>query len=223
MTKTLWYLKQLDLFKGLPKTDLETIVAALHNRACMRGEIVFDPDSKNKVFILKEGTMQVYQLSPEGKKVIIEVLKPGSVFGDLGITSPTETYVEATTDGIICSMEKNRFFEFMSRYSAVSEKLLRYLFAKLVYAEERIASMAVDSVVNRFIKLILDLGRNYGFENQGKVEIKEQFTHEELAQMLGVSRQTMTTIINQLEKRQMITRKQRRISFVKDRLLSSYR
>ncbi len=220
MSKKIWYLQQLDLFADLKGEILSKIESLFTMKEYCKKEIIFEPGDQNKVFILKTGQVEVYQLTPSGKKVIIEVLKPDSIFGDLGIDTENETYVEAKTDSYVCLINKDKFFHLISGYPVLSEKLMRKLFNRLILVEKRVSSLAVDSALERFVKLLLSLGKKAEGNTQEKanMELAEKFTHEELAQMLGISRQTMTTLINRMEKDGLLLRSGKRLQFEKSRL-----
>jgi len=211
----LWYIQQLDLFKGLAIDKLQNIESLFAMKEYSKREVIFEPGDKDKVFIVKTGQVELYQLSPSGKKVIIERLLPDSFFGDLGTEGESELFVEATTDSYVCSMRKDKFFSLVSQHPELSEKLMKQLFHRLMQVEKRMSSVASDNAFHRLIKLFLNLGKK---KSQDYMEISEKFTHEELAQMLGISRQTVTTLINQLEKKGLISRNGKSIQFDPSRL-----
>lgn len=210
MSKKLWYIQQLDLFKDLAKEKLQNIESFFVMKQYGKCEVIFEPGDKDKVFIVKTGKVELYQLTAQGKKVIIEVLKPGSIFGDLGSEAAVDIFVEATIESYVCSLNKNTFFSLVSQYPQLSEKLMRNLFNRLLSVEKRMSSVAVDNAFHRLVKLFLSLGKR---KSEDFMEISDKFTHEELAQMLGISRQTVTTIINQLEKKGLIKRSQKMLQF----------
>lgn len=217
MNKKLWYIQQLDLFKSLTKEKLSKIEPLLSMREYCKKEVIFEPGDRDKVFIVKTGKVELYQLSPSGKKAIIEQLLPGSIFGDLGTDSPSDIFVEATVDSYVCSIGKNKFFSLVSRYPELSEKLMKSLFSRLTAVEKRMSSVAIDNALQRFIKLLLSLGKP---TQMNSAVLSDHFTHEELAQMLGISRQTVTTIINQLEKKGLIKRSNKILTFLPSELES---
>ena len=137
------------------------------------------------------------------------------VFGDLGTDGDSELFVEATTDSYVCSLNKDKFFSMVSQYPELSEKLMKQLFNRLTHVEKRMSSIASDSAFQRIIKLLLNLGKKKADDS---MIVSEKFTHEELSQMLGISRQTVTTLINQLEKKGLITRQGKSIQFDPTRL-----
>lgn len=206
----LWYIQQLDLFKGLAKEKLHSIESLFAMKEYCKREVIFEPGDRDKVFIVKTGQVELYQLTSDGKKVIIERLLPGSFFGDLGTESESELFVEATTDSYVCSLNKDKFFALISQHPELSEKLMKQLFSRLTQVEKRMSSVASDSAFQRIVKLLLNLGKEKAHDY---MEVSDRFTHEELAQMLGISRQTVTTLINQLEKKGMIKRMGKSIQF----------
>jgi len=154
--------------------------------------------------------VELYQINSSGKKVIIERLLPGSFFGDLGTEGEYELFVEATTDSYVCALNKDRFFLLISQFPDLSAKLMKQLFHRLLQVEKRMSSIASDNVFQRFIKLLLNLGK---VKSSDFMEIPNRYTHEELSQMLGISRQTVSTLINQLERKGLIERKGKLIHF----------
>jgi len=215
MTKKLWYIQQLYLFKGLTKEKLQNIESLFAMKEYCKREVIFEPGDKNKVFIVKTGQVELYQITPSGKKAIIERLLPGSFFGDLGTEGDSDLFVEATIDSYVCSLNKDEFFSMVSQYPELSEKLMKQLFNRLTQVEKRMSSVATDSAFQRIIKLLLNLGKKKADDS---MIVSEKFTHEELSQMLGISRQTVTTLINQLEKKGLITRSGKLIQFDPARL-----
>lgn len=215
MSKKLWYIQQLDLFKGLAKDKLQKIESLFAMKEYCRREVIFEPGDRDKVFIVKTGQVELYQLTPSGKKIIIERLLPGSFFGDLGAEGKAETFVEATTDSYVCSLNKDKFFAMVSKYPELSEKLMKQLFQRLIQVEKRMSSVAADNAFQRIVKLLLNLGKK---NSDDSMEVSEKFTHEELSQMLGISRQTVTTLINQLERKGLIKRTGKSIKFDPEKL-----
>lgn len=92
---------------------------------------------------------------------------------------------------------------------------MKQLFNRLLVVEKRMSSVASDNAFHRFIKLLLSLGKE---KSENIMEVTDKFTHEELAQMLGISRQTVTTLINKLEKKGLIKRTQKTLQFIPSNL-----
>lgn len=210
MDSKIWYLQQLHLFKTIPKDKLQQVEQLFFMKHYTKREVIFEPGDHDKVFIVKTGEVELYRLNPSGKKVIIERLLPGSFFGDLGTNGPIDLFVEATSEAYVCSLNRDKFFSLVSLYPDLSEKLMKQLFERLMHVEKRMSSIASDSVLQRFIQLLLSIGRE---KSKTVIEVPERLTHEEIAQMLGTSRQTITTLMNDLEKKGVIKRVKKTLQF----------
>lgn len=195
------------MFKGLDKKKLEAVESQFSMRDYCKGDVVLSPGDMDKIYILKKGRLEIYHLMEDGQKVILDILLPGSIFGDTGEKMLPSTFVEATTDVLVCSIDKDEFFRTVAKYPELSQKLLKMLFAKLLVDEQRIAALASNNVVDRVFHLFRVLSKRYGRQMGKTVEITEPLTHEKLAQMLGASRQTVTTVINGFQKQGLVTRK----------------
>lgn len=213
MNRKLIVLKQLDLFKSLPQEELEHLAGHLTSKEYSRRQVILEPEDKDKIFILKSGKVEIYEITPDGKKIIVDVLASGNVFGDLGLEEANETFVEATTDSFVCTMSKNNFFQMVSQNPQIAYPLIRELFAKTVEAKKQVASLASNNITVKIKDLLLRLSKRYGEKLNNRVVITTKFTHEQLAEMVGISRPTMTELLNKLEQEGVIKREGKIISF----------
>jgi len=215
-----WYLKQIDLFKTLTEKELMYISEKFLDREYKKRQVVFEPQDKDKIFILKTGRVEIYELTEDGKKIIVDTLGPGNVFGDLGVSESSELFVEATTDSFVCTMKKNDFFEIVSQNPHISYPLIRELFAKTVESEKQVASLAFNNIIIKIKDLLFRLSKKHSEINNERVVITIKFTHEQLADMIGISRPTMTELLNKLDRLGIIKREGKIISYYPQKLAS---
>lgn len=213
MNRKLWYLKQLNLFKSLPEKEVEFISDHFTAKEFGKRQVIFEPEDKDKVFIVKLGRVEIYQLTPDGKKIIVDVLGAGDVFGDLGIQEPSEHFVEASTDSYVCVVPKQVFFDMVSQNPAIANTLVKELFSKVIESEKQVAALASDNLLVKVKNLLLRLAKKHGEVKDDRVVITSKFTHEQLADMIGVSRPTMTELLNKLERQGVIKREGKIISY----------
>lgn len=183
-------------------------------------QVIFEPQDRDKVFILKIGRVEIYQLTVDGKKIIVDTLGPGNVFGDLGIDEPNELFVEATTDALVCVIKKDEFFTMITRNPSIANQLVKELFAKIIESESQVAALASDNLLTKVKNLLLRLAKKHGKKREERIVIPVKFTHEQLADMVGISRPTMTAILGTLAREGIISRKGKLISFDPQKLLS---
>lgn len=206
-------LKQLNLFKTLPEKEVEFISEHFAAKQYGKRQVIFEPEDKDKVFILKSGKVEIYELTRDGKKIIVDVLGPGDVFGDLGIGESSEHFVEATTDSFVCMMGKQQFFDMVSKVPQVANILVKELFSKVAESEKHIAALASDNLLVKVKNLLLRLAKKHGEIKNERVVITTKFTHEQLADMVGISRPTMTELLNKFEHQGIIKRESKIISY----------
>lgn len=209
----LMVLKQLNLFKALPEKEVEFISEHFAAKEFSKRQVIFEPEDKDKVFILKSGRVEIYQLTPDGKKVIIDVLGPGDVFGDLGIQETSEHFVEATTNSFVCVMPKQGFFNMVSQNPTIANTLVKELFSKVIESEKQVAALASDNLLVKVKNLLLRPAKKHGEIKDNRVVISTRFTHEQLADMIGISRPTMTELLNKLDRQGVIKREGKIISY----------
>lgn len=218
MNRKCWYLKQLDLFKTLPEREIDIISDRSVEKEYIKRQVVFEPQDRDKVFILKTGRVEIYEITPDGKKIITDILGPGDVFGDLSIQQSLEHFVEATTDSFVCVMKKNEFFDMVSRNPQVANTLVKQLFTKVIESEKQVAALASDNLLIKVKNLLARLAKKYGETKADRVIITTKFTHEELAEMIGISRPTMTELLNKLDRDGVIKREGKLISYYPQKL-----
>lgn len=211
-------LKQLNLFKTLPEEMIKYISERFVEKEYNRRQVIFEPEDKDKVFLLKSGKVEIYELAEDGKRIIVDILGPGDVFGDLGIEETGEHFVEATTDSFVCVMPKNEFFDMVSKTPQVANTLVKQLFTKVIESEKQVAALASDNLLVKIKNLLLRLAKKHGEIKNERVIITTKFTHEELADMIGISRPTMTELLNRLEREGVIKREGKIISYDSQKL-----
>jgi len=102
----------------------------------------------------------------------------------------------------------------------LANSLVKELFSKVIESEKQIAALASDNLLLKLKNLLVRLAKKYGEEKDGGITISTKFTHEQLAEMIGISRPTMTELLNKLEKQGFIKREGKRISFNPQKLIS---
>lgn len=199
---------------------MDVISSKFIEREYGKRQVVLEPQDKDKIFILKTGRVEIYQLTPDGKKIVVDILTPGNVFGDLGVDEPNENFVEATANSFVCVMKKTEFFDTVIKNPQVANVLVKELFTKIVESGKQIAALASDNLLTKIKNLLMRLSKKYGEEKGSEITISTKFTHEQLAEMIGISRPTMTELLNKLEKQGFIRREDKLISYNPQKLTS---
>src|SRR5262245_35685597 len=155
--------------------------------AVPRGRVFYRPEEPGEVlFILKEGRVQLYRISPEGKKLIIATLGPHTLFGEMALVGAKmhNTFAEALDDCLIYVMSRTDLERLILSRPQVALRILELTGKRLVDAEERLRNMAFKGIPARLASLLLGLA-----EEQGSNEISGM-THQDLAESVGTYRET---------------------------------
>jgi CRP/FNR family transcriptional regulator len=180
------------------------------------------------VYIIHEGLVFLSYIDVNGKKIILDILSPGSVFGDLDFTGNAPSkyenlFIEPFKEAGVCEMSRKDFQEILQNNPEFMLSILSGLSKKLIGLENKVGTLFFSDVEARLISQIVNLGQKYGVEDDRKVTLKMKITHEKLAQMIGAARETVTETLSNLKKRGIIkTNSKNHLTLYKNRLSRLY-
>ncbi|MBI3520364.1 MAG: Crp/Fnr family transcriptional regulator [Bacteroidetes bacterium] len=206
----LWYFENFNLMKTLPMKELMRLDKSSKMKEVPKKQIIYFPEeNSNSVFLIKKGKVKISRLSEDGREIIIAILGPGEIFGESAITdsdSKREEFAEATEDTLLCTIFSEIIHELMQKDSSFSlriTKIIGFRFKRIQSRFESLIFKPSDERVKCFIK---DLANDEGRKTlEGEIEIKLNLTHEDIGKLTATSRQTVTTVFNELEKKKIIS------------------
>jgi len=190
------YLSELAVFQDLSPRDMEELNRITTMSTVQKGRVFYRPEEPGEVlFILKEGKVQLYRISPEGKKLVITTLGSHTLFGEMALLGAKmhNTFAEAIEDCLICVMSRNDLERLILNKPQVALRILEVTGRRLRDAEERLENMAFKGIPARLASMLLRLA-----EEQGSNEIAG-LTHQDLAESVGTYRETATQVLNDLK------------------------
>lgn len=202
------YLSELTVFQDLAPREMQELNRIITMSTVPRGRVFYRPEEPGEVlFILKEGRVQLYRISPEGKKLVITTLGPHTLFGEMALlgTKMHNTFAEAIDDCLICVMSRTDLERLILNKPQVALRILEVTGKRLREAEERLENMAFKGIPARLASLLLRLA-----EEQGNDEIAG-LTHQDLAESVGTYRETATQVLNDLKSQGLIEIGRKRI------------
>lgn len=197
----LYYLAKTDVFCDLGPEELKEIANAATMTTCPAGRIFYSPNEQGEVlFILKKGHVQLYRMSDEGRKLVIATLGPGTLFGEMALTGlgMYDAFAEATEEALICILNRRDLEKILVSKPMVAVRLLDLMGKRLRETEERLEQTSFQDVPSRLAALLLRLRAETGSD-------VIEMTHEQLAEHLGVYRETVTAALNNLRKEDLIS------------------
>lgn len=199
-------LARIPLFAGLARADLEALAEKVHERRYQRGEILFrkgEPGSA--AYVVHEGRVKVYQLSPAGHEQIMGLFGPGEPFALVTAVdrSPYPATAEATVDTRVWAIPNEQLQRLVTTHPDLSAEILREVTSRLRRAQGRVNSMAAHSVQQRIAEFLVDQiqvqapGEASGVD---PIAVRMTMTHQELGGYLGASRETVTRALADLRR-----------------------
>ncbi len=213
-----WYLRRVNLFAGVDDRQMRAIADRTTMREVQRGRVILQPDEQPEmVYVIKKGRVKVSRYSPDGKEQILTLLEPGEVFGEFALGHATEpVHVEAFEDTLICGMRREDFLALIRRQPELMLQVINVLAERLRAAEDEIADLAFRDVPGRLASLLLRLAQVYSHQSPAGHRLALRLTHQDMAAMIGATRETVTVVLSRFREDGLIAFDQRHI-IIRDR------
>jgi CRP/FNR family transcriptional regulator, cyclic AMP receptor protein len=213
-----------DLLGQLDTPTRTALLAGARRRALKRGEYVFRVgDEGDSVFLLLHGRAKSFKLSPGGREVILWFCFPGELFGLAAHPRHKGRMitVQACEPSEVAELSSAAFAEFMAVYPHVSALCIQAMAFRLGMLANRLVRLTVDDAPARVAKLLIDLAARYGDDRDAE-SMPLAITHQEIADMTGVQRQTVTSILGEFSAQGALSASYRRIVVTNRELLATY-
>ena len=197
-------LAQVPLFAALDEEAAEVLTAALTTRAVDRGHVVFvEGDPGDRLFIVLEGKVKVSRTATDGRENLLAVLGPTEMFGELSLfdPGPRTATVSAVTESVLASLDHDDLRPLLLARPEVAVNLLRALAQRLRRTNEAMADLVFSDVPGRVAKALLDLAEKFGEVEDAGTRVRHDLTQEELAQLVGASRETVNKALSEFANR----------------------
>lgn len=199
-SEKIFFLRNIDIYEGIDESELIKIAETAHECSFQPKNILYSPHEENQnVYVLKKGEVELYH-SRDGKKIVFDVLTPGSVFGNFDITTPKQThFAECTRPSYLCITPLQEFLKIISVYPELTLKLMQKMAQKMKDYEMKMETGSGNAEE----KILFELQRLQ--EKRSKSFLGKYFkqplyvTHEVLAELTGLNRVTVTRTIHKLE------------------------
>lgn len=194
-------LRKIKLFNSLTEDDLLHIQGKIHIKRFKKNQIILHEEDTNEfMYIVLYGTVKVAQLTEDGKEVLLAIHHSGDFFGEVSLidkkTLPAT--VIAAEDSSIAILNERDFFSIISEQKKVLDNLLRIFCSRLRESWERIQILSFSNAEQRVKTLFLKSRSDLGISTPEGIMLK--LTHQDIANMVGISRETVTRIIDKWQK-----------------------
>jgi len=187
-------LARAGLFQGVAPEAAEALAASLTFGDYSRGEHVFDEGEQgDTLFIVLSGKVKIGRRAADGRENMLSVMGPSDMFGELSLFDPgprTATAV-VVTDARLASLAHSSLRPWIKDRPEIAEQLLRVLARRLRRTNDALADLIFTDVPGRVAKALLELAQRFGTPEGDGVRVHHDLTQEELAQLVGASRETV--------------------------------
>jgi CRP/FNR family transcriptional regulator, cyclic AMP receptor protein len=203
-------LKDIPLFQGLGDEVLEALERVSTIKTFPKNTILFsEGDQSDSFYIIRSGRVNVGINDEDGREVILSILGPGEYFGEIALMDgePRSAYVMTKEPSQLVIISKNDFHGLLSSHPDIMTNLFRGLLKRFREANKKIESLALMDVYGRVARLLIHLAATTGKKADGgradlatdeRVTIDERLTHQEIANMVGASREMVSRVLKDL-------------------------
>jgi len=205
---------QTDFLSRLSAADADGLVRASQRKLFAKNEFIFKAgDAGRHVYFLQRGRVKIYQPAPEGKDVILWFCFPGEMFGmaEVARGGGRVVHAQACEATEVLVLSQTELTEYLQTHSAAALLIMQVLSNRLRALGDVVVNLINDDAQTRIIKLILRLATRYGVRVDQDIHLSIQLTHQEIADMVGTTRQTVTSVLSQLQRQGLMRLENRRI------------
>ena len=199
--------RRAPLFAALDDESAAALLASMTEVELRRGETLFsEGDPGDRLYVITSGKIKLGRTSSDGRENLYAILGPGEMFGELSLFDPGPRTLTGTavSDASLVGLGHDDLREWMSGRPDVAPHLLRALARRLRRTNEALADLVFSDVPGRVAKALLDLSERFGRRTEEGVLVAHELTQEELAQLVGASRETVNKALADFASRKWV-------------------
>jgi CRP-like cAMP-binding protein len=214
MNNSIDFLKKVPIFGGLNQNEYATIHDLMKKKSFKRDDVIFSQEEMgDSLFIIVNGRIKVALYSETGKELILSILKSGDFFGEMSLLDgePRSANIIAVEDSTLLILERKDFISYLEKSPSLSLKILKIMSKRLRITDEQIGSLALLDVYGRIARFLINVAKTDGKKVDEGIIIEPKLTHQEIAGMVGTSRETVSRTLSDLQKKGLLIFKEKHI------------
>lgn len=203
----MWYLKEIDLFSNLDEDEMEKLGNMTHAEDLEAHQTIYFPgDTSDTVFMLKRGRVRISQFGPEGQDHTLAILGPGSIFGEMTLAGEEtrQTRAETLEESFICAAARERFLEFLKDHPEINFRITKMFGDRRREIESKVGQLIFQDASGQLSWVLMDLFEKFDESDANGDPPTIHFSHEELASLVGLTRPTVTGLLNTFQEEGLI-------------------
>lgn len=198
--------KAAELFREIGPRESELVSRLCAERRYPEGATIFSRgDPAESLYVLKEGLVKLCSVSEKGTETILHILKPDAIFGELLFSEERRALTAvAASDAVVTAISKKNLQELLASVPTVARNFIRLLSRRLAKVEREFAEFGHTWSYHRLANVLLQLADEHGVETGAGTKIILRLTHEDLAKLIGTTRETVTTQLGRFRRLGMV-------------------
>ncbi len=212
--QSLWFLENIDVTGIFCPNKVSGVADSQDHKVFKKGEYIYLPDqSSDKIFFLVDGRVKIGTLGNNGKEITKAILNTGEVFGELSMIGEEKRrdFAYAMEDSKACVLTSDEMSKMMKEHSSISMFFMKVMGSRVLEMENRLESLVFKDSRSRIVEYLLDLVKKRGQRVGYEWVVRKFITHQEIANLTATSRQTVTTVLNELRTKELITFNRKRL------------
>ncbi|MFH1213820.1 MAG: Crp/Fnr family transcriptional regulator [Candidatus Neomarinimicrobiota bacterium] len=207
-------LKNIPLFADLKDEIIQKISNLMQKRVYKKGNIILmEEEFGDTLFILNQGSVKITRLSDDGREVILSILGEGDFFGEMSIFDGENrsANVIALEDTDVLILKRGDFLDLLEKHPKIAIVLLQEMAMRLRRSDQQIEGLSLSDAENRIAMSLLRLAEDLGVIKQGQVVIENLPYQQDIANMAGTSRETVSRMLTLLQRKGYVQKRGRKL------------
>ena len=202
-------IQTVPLFSDLSDTSLKVITGKMVARSYDKEKMILIEESAGETFFLiSKGTVKITRMSDDGREVILAILGEGDFFGEMALLDGEgrSANVVALEDAEVLTLQRSDFLDILERFPKIAIHLLKELTTRIRHSDQQIESLSLSGAEQRISLVLIRLAEEMGQIKEGTVTIEHIPYQQDIANMAGTSRETVSRVYKMLEDKNHIVR-----------------
>lgn len=205
--RALWYLKKIPLFQDLGPEAMTRLAETVQIAEIRRRQVIYLPGDPGKtVYFVNGGRVKISKVTRDGKELTLAYRGPGELFGEVALVEggPREEMAEAMENALLTEMERGDFERLIQTQPLLGLRLARLLTQRRRDIENKIENLVFKDVNSKLAELLIRLATEFGVDDARGTLVALKITHQEMANLIGSTRETVSLTLSQFKRKGLI-------------------
>lgn len=214
LKRTLWYLKKIPLLAELGPEGLARLAERVEQREIRRREVVYmNGDPGEALYFVNGGRIKISKVTRDGKSLTLFYCGPSELFGEgcLIDGGPRTEMAEAVENAMLTQIERGDFERLLGTHAHLGAAMTRLMVQRRKDLETKVEALVFRDVTSKLAELLIKLGAEYGVDDARGTMVALKITHQELANLIGSTRETVSLTLSQFKRKKFICTEGRKV------------